>query len=74
VGTTDACSAALDLDAAVALARVERTLLSVAFDVAVAFDVEGFVSGYAFRACPERSRRAYRKPDTTVEERRFSAA
>ena len=38
VGTTDACSAVLDVDVARDLARVERTLLSVAFDVDLALD------------------------------------
>jgi hypothetical protein len=40
VGTTDALSAVLDVDVALAFARVERTLLSVAFDVDVDLDSE----------------------------------
>jgi hypothetical protein len=35
-------------------ARVERTLLSAAFDVVFALTLGRFVAGYASRACPER--------------------
>jgi hypothetical protein len=50
VGTTDPRSAALDVDVAFAVARVERTLLSVAFDLDVDVDVDldtglAYVSG-----------------------------
>jgi hypothetical protein len=38
VGTTDPVSAALDVEVAFAFARVERTLLSVAFDLDLDFD------------------------------------
>jgi hypothetical protein len=37
VGTTNACSVAVDLD--LAFARVERTLLSVAFDLDFDFEI-----------------------------------
>jgi len=40
VGTTNACSAAVDLDVGVDLARVERTLLSVAFDIDLDLDLD----------------------------------
>jgi hypothetical protein len=53
-------------------ARVERTLLSVAFDVDFAFDLDPDRRRVAIRirVCLQ----AYRKADPTVEERLFSAA
>ena len=48
VGTANPCSVVPGVD----FARVERTLLSVAFDVGLAFDFEGFVSGYALQSLP----------------------
>jgi N-methylhydantoinase A len=50
--------------AALGVARVERTLLSAAFDVGVASDAVGFASDFDLIA----------NARTTVEERRFSAA
>jgi hypothetical protein len=51
---------------------VERTLLSVAFDVDFAFDLDPDRRRVAIRirVCLQ----AYRKADPTVEERLFSAA
>jgi hypothetical protein len=65
VGTTDAGSVVFEVDVAFDVARVERILLSVAFDVGSDFDVDlDFDPNF----------RVTTKADTTVEERRLSAA
>lgn len=49
VGTPDARSAALEVDVDLAVARVERTLLSIVFDVDFDFDFDGTLIR---RGCP----------------------
>jgi len=67
--------AALALDVVLDVARVERTLLSVAFDVGFDFDVD-LDLGAPFLAHSARSGdfRVVTDAGTTVEERRLSAA
>jgi hypothetical protein len=57
VGTTDARSAVLDVGVVLAIARVGRTLLSVAFGAGLLLTLRRFVSGYAFRHTVSRHHR-----------------